>query len=83
MTIRRFVIELEDSLKGFEEDLENLERKYGAEELKSDIVPVIVKDGYYEFDGLLDRQRQLLYGKPYTAEYVREVLGMDWEEVDT
>lgn len=30
--IRRFVIKLEDSLEGYEEDVETLERKYGAEE---------------------------------------------------
>ena len=30
--IRRFVIELEDTLKGYEDDVETLERRYGAEE---------------------------------------------------
>ena len=30
--IRRFIIELEDTLKGYNEDVEMLERKYGAEE---------------------------------------------------
>ena len=30
--IRRFVIELEDTLKGYDEDVEILERRYGAEE---------------------------------------------------
>ena len=31
--IRRFVIELEDTLKGYEDDVETLERRYGAEEI--------------------------------------------------
>ena len=47
---------------------------------QSDIIPVIVKDGDYEFDGLLDNNRQLLYGQGYTVEYVKDVLGMSWRE---
>ena len=50
--------------------------------LENDIVPVIIKDGDYEFDGLLDNNRQLLYGQAYTAEYVKDVLGMSWREAD-
>lgn len=50
--------------------------------LKNDIVPVVIRDGDYEFDGMLDKNRQLLYAKPYTAEYVKKVLGMSWREAD-
>ena len=47
---------------------------------QSDIIPVIIKDGDYKFDGLLDNNRQLLYGQGYTVEYVKDVLGMSWRE---
>lgn len=47
---------------------------------QSDIIPVIIKDGDYKFDGLLDNNRQLLYGQGYTVEYVKDVLGMSWRD---
>ena len=47
---------------------------------QSDIIPVIIKDGDYEFDRLLDNNRQLLYGQGYTVEYVKDVLGMSWRD---
>lgn len=50
--------------------------------LENNIVPVVIRDGDYEFDGMLDKNRQLLYAKPYTAEYVKKVLGMSWREAD-
>ena len=49
---------------------------------QSDIIPVIIKDGDYEFDRLLDNNRQLLYGQGYTVEYVKDVLGMSWRDAD-
>lgn len=69
--------ELFHSLESFTEAL-NLAIKA----LKNDIIPVIIKDGDYEFDGLLDNNRQLLYGQSYTAEYVKDVLGMSWRGAD-
>ena len=49
---------------------------------QSDIIPVIIKDGDYKFDGLLDNNRQLLYGQGYTVEYVKDVLGLSCRDAD-
>ena len=81
MATRRFIIELEDSLKGFEQDVDYLTMKYGAEEVKSDIVPVIVKRSFGNFNGAFDKKRMLLYFNPVTAEFAKTV-GFRWEEVD-
>ncbi len=37
--LRKYIVTLDDSLKGWEEDADELERKYGAEPIEEDVTP--------------------------------------------
>jgi hypothetical protein len=82
--IRKYVVTLEDTLKGWQEDEDELERKYGAEPLdcgNCEIVQASIKTGIRTASRLVDEVLgkiraeidQYLFQNEFGSEYRKEV----------